>query len=134
MKSHEMNRKREISDAVRQAMREMSETVKQAIRDMPVHFENERARDDYIITNADRFITQYKTNKTNISEEWPDIETARKAARFAATVSAKTGKSPVGRGIAVVAIMGVYDAIVEQHSGKSLEVDVEGHTNGKDSE
>src|SRR5882672_2617146 len=130
MKNHETAKKREISDAVRQAMRKMSDAVRQAIKDMPVHFENERARDDYIITNADRFITQYKTNKTDIKEEWPNIELARKAARFAATVSSKTGKSPTGRGIVVIAMMGVYDAVVEQHSGKTL--DVEGSVNGKD--
>jgi len=130
MKNHEINKKREISDAIKQAIREMSDVTKQAIRDMPVHFENERTRDDYIIANADKFVTQYKTNKTDIREEWPNIEDARKAARFAATVSAKTGKSPAGRGIYVIAMMGVYDAVVEQHSGKTL--DVEGSINGKD--
>jgi len=130
MKNHETFKKREISDAIKQAIREMSDVTKQAIKDMPVHFENERARDDYIITNADKFVTQYKTNKTDIREEWPNIEDARKAARFAATVSSKTGKSPTGRGIAVIAMMGVYDAVVEQHSGKTL--DVEGSVNGKD--
>src|SRR6266853_1093718 len=81
---HEINKKREISDAIKQAIRDMSDITKQAIKDMPVHFENDQERDDYYIAHADKFVTQYKTNKTNISEKWDNIEDASKAARFAA--------------------------------------------------
>ncbi len=129
MKNHETAKSREISEAVKQAIRNMSDATKQAIKDMPVHWDDQE-RANYIITHADRFTTQYKTSKTDVKEEWPNIEDAKKAARFAANVSSRTGRSPTGRGIVVIAWMGPYDAIVEMYSGKNTEV--EGAVNGKD--
>jgi hypothetical protein len=80
---------------------------------MPVHFANERERADYIIAHAELFITRYKTMRNGITEEWPDIETARKAAKFAVIVSGRVGRIPTG--ITIHAVMGDYDAFVETH-------------------
>jgi len=94
--------------------------VKDAIRNMPVHFANDRDRDDYIITHADRFATLYRTSKTNIKEEWSDIESARKAARFVVNVVDKLKKVPAG--IVIYAMLGEYEAYVEVHHAKSIKI------------
>jgi hypothetical protein len=90
---------------------EMSSIVKEALRNMPIHWNNERERTDYIIAHAECFITRYKTNKTDLSEEWPNIEVARKAAVFTAAVGARIGKTSPG--ISIHAKLDVYEALVE---------------------
>jgi len=95
---------------------EMSDAVTEAIKQMPVHFTNDTERVEYIKAHADHFVTRYKTQKTNQEEQWPDIDTARKVAKFVtAFVGSKTGgKMP--KGIQVIAVLGDYDAVVEIHS------------------
>lgn len=91
----------------------MSDTAKEAIRNMPVHWETDQQQSDYYKANAEYFITQYKTPKTQVDEKWPDLESARKAAKFAVEVSTKVGRLP--RGVSIYAALGGHGALIETH-------------------
>ncbi len=91
---------------------EMSDAVTEAIKQMPVHFTNDTERVEYIKAHADHFVTRYKTQKTNQEEQWPDIDTARKVAKFVTLVGSKIG-GKMAKGIQIVAVLGNYDAVVE---------------------
>jgi hypothetical protein len=100
-----------------------SDAVKEAIRNMPVNWDNDRQRTDYILQHANKFLTSYRTHKTNIGAEFDDIENARRAAKFALAVWKKTGMLRVDRGakvaqkvgIKIVAVLGDYEAVVEEY-------------------
>ncbi len=99
--------------------------VKEAIRNMPVNWDNDRQRTDYILKHATSFYPSYRTHKTKIGEEFQfkDIEGARKAAKFALAAWKKTGKLrkdkqadvAVRIGIKIIAVLGDYEAVVEEY-------------------
>lgn len=95
--------------------RVLTDTVKDALKNMPLHWDNERQRVDYFITHAEEFKVCYHTHKTHLeSDIFSDLETARKAAKFASEVSRlRGGKLP--RGIEVRAVLGNKEAFVEAY-------------------
>ena len=100
-----------------------SDAVKEAIRSMPVNWDNDRQRTDYILKHATHFHISYITHKSKLEAKFDDIENARKAAKFALALWKKTGKYRPDRmakiamqvGVKVIAVLGDYEAVVEEY-------------------
>lgn len=100
---------------------EMNEKVRNAIRNMPMHWDDDRQRTTYMIDNAELFRVSYTTTKTRISEDFLDLETAKRVAKFTAAVGSRLGR--LGKsGIAVKAVVGSYDALVKAYYGDEYQV------------
>jgi hypothetical protein len=106
----------------------MKTAINEAVRNMPVHWGSDQERTEYIIANARTFLSRYKTQKTLVTEEWDDLESAKKAARFAAEIGSKIGRIPSG--VSVIAFLADgYEAIAETYYSASRKIISESQLN-----